>query len=140
MLPNGQMYNVASNGRIIRRCQQTDMEQTMEPYNNQREDVYSRTYYSNPQTRGQRRSPSNRYANYEHNNVKYKKRPEQYQRRFADSNNEIFFFFFFFFFSPYAYFPSAVDLTLMSLSTLGRISTGKTGHGPFSGRTGGAVY
>ena len=51
-----------------------------------------------------------------------------------------FFFFFFFFFPPYAYFPSAVDLTLMSLSTLGRISTGKTGHGPFSGRTGGAVY
>ena len=35
----------------------------------------------------------------------------------------IFFFFFFFFFFPYAYFPSAVDLTLMSLSTLGRIST-----------------
>ena len=32
-------------------------------------------------------------------------------------------FFFFFFFFPYAYFPSAVDLTLMSLSTLGRIST-----------------
>ena len=40
MLPNGEMYNVASNGRIIRRSQQTDMEQTMEPYNNQREDVY----------------------------------------------------------------------------------------------------
>ena len=34
MLPNGEMYNVASNGRIIRRSQQTDMEQTMEPYNN----------------------------------------------------------------------------------------------------------
>ena len=88
MLPNREMYNVASNGRIIRRSQQTDMEQTMEPNNNQREDVYSRTYYSNPQTRDKRRSPSNRYANYEHNNVKYKKRPEQYQRRFADSNNE----------------------------------------------------
>ena len=88
MLPNGEMYNVASNGRIIRRSQQTDMEQTMEPYHNQREDVYSRTYYSKPQTRDQRRSPSNRYANYEHNNVKYKKRPKQYQRRFADSNNE----------------------------------------------------
>ena len=88
MLPNGEMYNVASNGRIIRRSQQTDMEQTMEPYNNQREDVYSRTYYSNPQPRDQRRSPSNQYAKYEHNNVKYKKRPEQYQRRFADSDNE----------------------------------------------------
>ena len=88
MLPNGEMYNVANNGRIIRRSQQTDMEQIMELYNNQREDVYSRTYYSNPQPRDQRRSPSNRYAKYEHNNVKYKKRPEQYQRRFADSNNE----------------------------------------------------
>ena len=33
------------------------------------------------------------------------------------------FFFIINFFSPYAYFPSAVDLTLMSLSTLGRIST-----------------
>ena len=88
MLPNGEMYNVASNGRIIRKSQQTDVEQTREPYNNQREDVYSSTYYNNPQPRDQRRSPSNRYAKYEHNNVKYQKRPEQYQRCFADSNNE----------------------------------------------------
>ena len=88
MIPNGEMYNVASNGRIIRRSQQTDMGQTRVPYNNQRKDVYSRTYYSNPQTRDQRTSLSSRHAKYEHNNVKCQKRPEQYQRRFADSNNE----------------------------------------------------
>ena len=84
----GKYTNVASNARIMIRSQQADMEQTKEPYNNQREDVYSRTYYSNPQPHDQRRSPSNRYANYEHNHVKYQKRPEQYQRHFADSNNE----------------------------------------------------
>ena len=52
ILPNGEMYNIASNGRIIRRSQQTDIEQTSwESYNNQRADVYSITVTHNHVTR-----------------------------------------------------------------------------------------
>ena len=55
ILPNGEMYNIASNGRIIRRSQQTDIEQTREPYKNQRADVYSITVTHNHVTRKDRR-------------------------------------------------------------------------------------